>query len=59
MKKFFPYIIFFVFAFIGTVLVGKWGFLIGVIIGTLFLIYKELQKITSLLSDKASKNNSA
>lgn len=59
MKKLFPYIIFFLFAFIGTVLVGEWGFLIGVIIGTLFLIYQELQKITSLLIDKASKNNSA
>ncbi|MFC0561000.1 hypothetical protein [Halalkalibacter alkalisediminis] len=57
MKKFFPYIIFFIFAFIGTVLVEEWGFLIGIIIGTLVLIYQELQKITSLLSDKA-KNNS-
>jgi hypothetical protein len=56
MKKWFPYIVFFAFAFIGTVLVGEWGLLIGIIIGTLFLIYQELQKITSLLSDKATKN---
>jgi hypothetical protein len=36
------------FAFIGTVLVEEWGFLIGVIIGTLFLIYQVLQKSYSL-----------
>lgn len=52
-------IVFFSFGVISPFLVGaEWGFLITVIIGTLYLIYQELQKITSLLRDKASKNNS-
>ena len=52
-------IVFFSFGLISTFLVGaELGFLLTVIIGTLYLIYQELKKITSLLRDKASKNNS-
>ncbi|GAE25393.1 hypothetical protein JCM9140_1385 [Halalkalibacter wakoensis JCM 9140] len=57
MNRSMPYIIFFAFGFIGTILVGRWGFLVGVIIGTLFLIYQELQKITSLLQNQADRKS--
>ncbi len=60
MKKYLPSIIvFFVFGFIGQILVGNWGLLIAVVIGTLYLIYNELTIITSLLKERSSMKKEA
>ncbi|MDV2884815.1 hypothetical protein RYX45_06470 [Alkalihalophilus pseudofirmus] len=57
MIRFFDAFLLFFITFFATLLLGTWGLFIGLIISSLYLIFKELVKISSLLEKASHRTN--